>query len=143
MAARFPQHREDLCGKCGAPTIMACEHCDAAIRGYYHVAGVLGGSVDIDRPAFCHGCGKPYPWTETALEAARAMADELDLLNPDECEALRSSLDDLVRDTARTPGAVLRFKKLAAKAGSEGAMGLRDVLIGVVTEAARRGIWGA
>src|SRR5450759_2909448 len=142
MAAGFPQHREDFGGKCGAPTIMACEHCGAAIRGYYHKAGSLG-SVDIDRPAFCLKCGEPYPWTDAALEAARAMADELDRLKPDEREALKGSLDDLVRDTARTPVAVLRFKRLAAKAGSEGAAALRDVLIGVVTEAARRGIWGA
>ena len=143
MAARYPQFRQDFCGKCGAPTTMTCENCGSAIRGYYHVSGVIGGSVDIDRPSFCHKCGRPYPWTEAALDAARAMADELDGLKPDEREALKSSLDDLVQDTVRTPVAVLRFKKLALKAGSEGAAALRDVLVGVVTEGVRRGIWGA
>jgi hypothetical protein len=49
----------------------------------------------------------------------------------------------LVRDSPRTSLAVLRFKKYAAKAGTVGAAGLKDVLIGVVTEAARKAIWGS
>jgi hypothetical protein len=139
MARDSPQYRQDFCAKCGVRTITACEHCGKDIRGYLHGSGYFG---EMDRPAFCQYCGDPYPWTEAALSAARDIADELDNLSPDEREALKGTLDDLVRDSPRTSVAVLRFKKFAAKAGSAGAAGLRDVLVGVVTEAARKAIWG-
>lgn len=61
MAVKDPQHRAARCSKCGAPTIMACERCNAAIPGYYHVPGVVGGG-DVERPDFCQHCGDPYPW---------------------------------------------------------------------------------
>src|SRR6188474_3419978 len=82
-AASQPATREKFCARCGSPTILACEHCEATIRGDYQVPGVIGFS-HYERPAFCHNCGQPYPWTEGALEAAREIADELDNLSPDE-----------------------------------------------------------
>lgn len=138
FAAGSPHYREEFCSRCGARTITACENCKADIRGYLHGSGYMGSMA---RPAFCQYCGHAFPWTTSALVAAREMADELDGLKPDERDALKGSLDDLVRDTVRTPLAVVRFKKLAAKAGKEGAAGLREVLISVVTETVRRAIW--
>jgi hypothetical protein len=61
-AQSAPQFRRAFCGDCGSPTIMACEHCQAPIRGYYHVPGFIGGTLDIELPNYCHECGKPYPW---------------------------------------------------------------------------------
>lgn len=142
MAGSYPQHREEFCGKCGAATITECPECGTSIRGYYHVSGVIGGFADPPRPSFCTSCGKPYPWTVAAMDAAREMADEVEGLEPDEREALKGTIDDLVRDTARTPVATTRFKRLVGKAGTEAASGFRDVLIAVVTDAARKGIWG-
>lgn len=136
--AAKPDYRQDFCAKCGARTITACEACRKDIRGYLHGSGFFG---EYDRPAFCQYCGQPYPWSASALAAAREIADELDNLNPEEREALKGTLDDLVRDSARTSVAVLRFKKYATKAGSVGAAGLKDVLVSVVTEAARKAIW--
>lgn len=141
-AVDYPDEREPFCSRCGAPTIMACEACAAPIRGDYRSSAFVG-SLPYDRPSFCTSCGQPYPWTAGALAAAREMADMLDGLKPEEREALKGSLDDLVRDTSRTPVAVMRFKQLAAKTGKEGANALRDVLIGIVTEGVRKAIWGA
>ena len=139
-ATGYPQHRKDFCPKCGAPTITTCEPCGVSIQGAYHVPGFVDD--DIEAPAHCHACGKPYPWTASAIDAARELADELEGLNAEERESLKGTLDDLVRDSARTPVASLRFKKLAAKTGKEGAGMLKDVLVGVVSEAARKAIWG-
>lgn len=138
--AAKPDYRQDFCAKCGARTIDACEACHKSIRGYLKGSGYM---AEFDRPAFCQYCGRPYPWTTIGLDAARELADVLDGLKPEERDALKQTLDDLVSDTARTPIAVLRFKQVAAKTGREGGAALRDVLIGIVTEAARRGIWGA
>jgi hypothetical protein len=73
--------------------------------------------------------------------AARELAFELSALEPDERDVLAKSLDDLVRDTPRTALAATRFKKLAAKAGSSAASGLKDILVSVVTETAKKIIW--
>ena len=142
-AGRSPQHNQPFCDKCGAPTLTACESCQTPIRGDYISDVVFGGGFAYVPPAYCLNCGQPYPWMGAALDAARDLADELDGLSAEERESLKGTLDDLVRDSARTPVASLRFKKLVAKTGKEGAGMLKDVLVGVVSEAARKAIWGA
>lgn len=55
-----------------------------------------------------------------------------------ERELLKQSLDDLVRDTAKTQVAALRFKKLVGKAGNVVAGGLRDILVDIASETAKK-----
>ena len=57
----FPGGSADRCGHCGSITIIACEQCNALIRGHYHVAGIAGGGVAAV-PLNCHACGARYPW---------------------------------------------------------------------------------
>lgn len=137
-AYEMPYHQEKHCSKCGAETLMACPACSEKIRGY--LLGVVAFSNE-PAPSFCHNCGKPYPWTERALQAARELALETDSLTSDEKQTLTKSLDDLVRDTPQTQVAIVRFKKLAQKAGSTVADGLKSVLVSVITEAAKKQIW--
>lgn len=137
-AEDFPQFNETFCSKCGAKTITACSHCDTRIRG--HLRGSFGVG-ELDLPAFCYNCGKPYPWVEASLAAAKELADEVDGLSPEERQALKGTLDDLVRDTPKTQVAVARFKKIVSQAGRVAAEGLKKVLIDVVTEAVKRQLW--
>jgi hypothetical protein len=76
------------------------------------------------------------------LEAGRQLALEAEDLDDDERRQLADSLDDLVRDTPSTPGAAGRFKRLAAKAGKGTANALRDVMVDITSEAAKKVIWG-
>lgn len=140
-ADRYPESNQDYCSKCGAPTIMHCEKCGAPIRGYYEVPGVIG-FFNYDRPSFCYKCGSPYPWTESALQAARDLAESLDGLDEQEVQELRRSLEDLVRDTPRTKVAETRFKRIMRKVGSDGYEAMRDIIINVVTEAVRKSLFG-
>jgi hypothetical protein len=48
-----------------------------------------------------YNCGSPFPWTESSLEAARGLAEELDGLTVEEREALKRSLNDLVTGMPR------------------------------------------
>jgi hypothetical protein len=137
----FPQHNKNFCDKCGAATTTTCQACGAPIQGEYYVPGFIGAS-HYSPPAFCHNCGKPYPWTEARLKAARDLSDELDNLSDDEKENLKRSVDDIVRDTPQATVAAARFKKLIAKAGKTAADGFREILVDVVGEAAKRTIWG-
>jgi hypothetical protein len=91
-------------------------------------------------PAFCEKCGKPYPWTETRLDAAGDLADQLGLDIPNR-ELLEKSIEELVRDTPRAPAEAIRFKGIVQKAQEWGLPAFKEILFGVVSEAAKRIIW--
>jgi hypothetical protein len=160
MSASKPEYNRGFCAKCGAPTITNCQYCNAMINGYYHKGRFTHEELDrmvlealdplpettpynlgLTLPSFCPDCGKPYPWTEAKLKAAQEYSDELDNLSPEERNLLKKSLDDIVRDTPQTTVAATRFKKLVAKAGKVAADGFRDILVDVLSEAAKKIIW--
>ena len=135
-----PEEGQKFCSECGAHTIDKCQLCNATIRGFYHISGVIY-SRDDKLPHFCHDCGKPYPWTESKLKAAHDLSDEIDNLSSEEKELLKKSLDDIIRDTPQTIVAATRFKKLVAKIGKPAASALRDILVDIASEAAKKVIW--
>jgi hypothetical protein len=127
-----------FCDKCGATTTTICQHCGVGIRGRYRESLIFAPYVP---PNYCHRCGKPYPWTDATLRAARELADELDELTPEQRETLKGSLDDLVVDTPRTGLAATRFKSIVAKLGPVVAQGFKEILLDVMTDSAKRLIW--
>ena len=137
---RFPQHDQKYCDKCGAETIINCPSCKADIRGYYYMDDVISSGGEIGTPAFCHNCGKSYPWTDMKIKAARELAQELDLSSEDK-EMLTKSIDDIVSDSPRTALGATRFKKIMMKVGKEGASALKNILVDIVSEAAKKTIW--
>ena len=139
----LPQHNMEFCDKCGVPTVTECRYCGAYIRGYYHQEPVFSFIYhrDFVPPRFCHSCGKPYPWTEAKLKAAQDLVDDLSNLNPGDRELLRSSLDDMVRETPQATVAATRFKRLVAKAGRPAADAFRDILVDILSEAIKKSIW--
>ncbi len=141
LAASNPQSNQNFCSQCGAKTITACPSCNTAIRGYYHVPGVIG-IFGYNKPAYCFQCGCAFPWTVTSLDAAAELVDDLDTLNADEKRQLKDSFPDLVRDTPKTPVAEGRFKHLTKKAGAEAIGGIRTILIDLVSEAVKKSIFG-
>jgi hypothetical protein len=133
-----PEFGKKYCSDCGAAAISQCPKCETEIRGINRTTFSLH---DVKVPAFCHECGKPYPWTEARLKAAQELAEETEGLDDEERQMLKASLDDLVRDTPSTPLAATRFKRLATKAGKGAADAFKEILIGVLSEAARKVIW--
>jgi hypothetical protein len=100
----------------------------------------MGGGGPYKPPRYCGECGKPFPWTETALQAAKEYADDLDQLTLGERATLKATFDDLTVDTARTPLAANRFKKFLAKVGPVAGGVLQKVVETIATEAAKRSI---
>jgi len=136
---RAPQFNQDFCDKCGRPTITACPSCQAEIRGLHRdTSYATGGHGTPAPPHFCYGCGKPYPWTESKLRAARDLADLSESLSDEEKAALKGSLDDIVSDTPRTTVAATRVKALLLKAGSAIGEGIRSILVDVASETAKK-----
>jgi hypothetical protein len=124
-----PDKPQVFCTMCGARTLDACPHCSAPIL--YRFAG--------DRAAYCSGCGKPFPWTETALAAAKEFADELEISDDDKAK-LKSTFDDLTVDTPRTELAAHRFKKFTQRIGPAAGDVLTKIIVNVATEAAKKGM---
>jgi hypothetical protein len=142
MAKEYPNSNRAFCDQCGAPTITECPSCKAKIRGYFHVPGVVS-MTRYDRPAFCHNCGKPFPWTQSALEAASEMADLLDGLSKEEKLELKKSIEELVSNSPKAEVAAMRFKKLMKKTGVEAATGMKSLMVSVLSEAIKRSLFGA
>jgi hypothetical protein len=87
-------------------------------------------------PVFCEKCGKPFPWTESRLEAARDLAGQLDLDIPE-----RTLLEKIVRDTPRAPVEAVRFKSIVEKAKPWALGAFKEILFGVVGEGMKQMIW--
>ena len=137
----LPQKMSKFCKKCGKPTMKQCKKCSTNIRGRFYVRD----SKRLSRyhiPNFCHDCGQSYPWTQSRLQAVKELANEIEQLNEKDKKILISSLDDLIVDTPRTQLAIHQFKKIAQKIGIESANTLKSILIHIVTQAAKEGIWG-
>ena len=129
-----PERRSRFCPKCGEATFTKCEKCEGRIRGHYYVPGVVAFSKWTP-PNYCHDCGQPYPWTTLRLTTAKAMADEIDELSPQDREVLKQSLSDLGRDSPRTDLAVTRYSKLRKKMGATAASAF-DKVVGALATAA-------
>ena len=125
-----------FCENCGQPTIYACPKCQADIRGLYGPPGAR--PVRYRRPSFCPECGSPYPWTRTAVREFRNLAELADGLTLEQREQLSATIDDIIADTPRTNGAVARIKLLSPKIASEVWQGMRQIIVDVASEAAKK-----
>jgi hypothetical protein len=76
------------------------------------------------------------------MNAARDLISLSDLDDADK-EALTTDLPDLAQDTPRTKVAATRFKKLVAKLGGGVASAVRDIVVDVASEAAKKTIFGS
>jgi hypothetical protein len=127
---------EKFCSKCGAASIEACANCKSPIRGNCQIGINMEPLVRI--PAFCHACGKPFPWTEAALEAAREYADDLDQLSLADRAKLKETFTDLTADSPKTVLAVTRFQKFMNAVGKPAATAMTQILVSVFTDEAKK-----
>lgn len=132
LARTRPQHQKKYCPDCGQPTIMQCPSCYSFIQGDYHVDGVSFVGQMAEVPICCHECGKPYPWIEKKIDAAKELIDELDELTHDEKEKLKLSLDDITTENPRNELASIRIKKILPKVGKP----FLDVLVSTISSLA-------
>jgi len=139
MAKSNPEFTQKYYDKCGAETISSCPYCEEFIRGNYIVWRVayIGG---YKIPKYCHNCGKPYPWTESKIKAAKELVNEIKELSSEEKNILKQSIDDLIKEVPREELAALRFKKLIVKGGKEVVQAMRDLLVDLLSEIAKKTI---
>lgn len=137
-----PELREKFCSKCGEATSTQCSECGASIRGDYHVEGVLNLGGSYEPPSFCHNCGSAFEWTNRKIGSAVELVQEGGGLSDQEIEQFRQSLTALTKDSPEVQVASIRYKKLMAKAGTAVAGGVKEIIVSVLSEAAKKAIWG-
>jgi hypothetical protein len=140
MAAEHPERQKKFCDRCGEPTLMQCQSCQTAIRGYYHVYNVFT-ATGIPLPAYCHSCGKPYPWTERRVQAAIDLAAEEESLSAEDKKQFNQSVNEITRDTPQAQVGATRLKKLLAKFGAGTGKAVRDIVVDIASEAVKKTIW--
>ena len=137
-----PELREKFCAKCGEATMTHCPSCETPIRGDYHVEGVFGFGGEYTPPAYCNNCGLAFPWTMHKVDAAAELVESSGILSSMELAQFRADLSDLTRESPRLQIASVRFKQIMAKVGSVIAGGVRDIVVDVLSEAAKKAVWG-
>lgn len=135
-----PEQREPFCSRCGEATLTSCDCCAASIRGHYQVDGVIGG-LAYEPPAYCYNCGAAFPWTQRKIDGAMELLELDTVLSHAELLQMRTDLVELTKDTPKLQAASLRFKKAMSKAGVGVATGVREIVIDVLSEAAKKAIW--
>lgn len=140
MHDTHPEYNQKFCEDCGEGTITTCQECNTSIDGTLLMPN--GTCIYLETPPnYCAHCGKPYPWTKTALEAAKELAQEIDGLSPEEREILSKSIDEIVKGGPKTVVATTRFKKIATKFGAGIGTAFRDILVDVASESAKKMLW--
>jgi hypothetical protein len=132
----LPQFNQKFCERCGSATITNCPDCNSPIRGSYWGTFSTGYGV----PSFCINCGQSFPWTKSKLQAAHELAQEIENISDDDRLVLQNSINDLVKNTPSTPLAVTRFKKIMVKVGQTTASMFREILVDVLSEAAKKAL---
>ena len=82
------------------------------------------------------------PRTERRIASAVELVGVGANLPAEEVQQFQSDLTDLTKDSPKTQVASLRFKKVMAKVGTEIASSVREIVVDVLSEAAKKAIWG-
>ena len=132
-------NEEAFCSQCGTETYSVCPHCQTPIRGSYYVEGVVFlGKSDYTKPYYCHNCGAPYPWTQKILDNAVELLSLDDELDSSSKELIKNAIPNLIVDTPTTPIAIAKYRKGIANAGQIVKESLRQLLIDVISETAKK-----
>ncbi|MBR0316189.1 MAG: DUF2321 domain-containing protein [Synergistaceae bacterium] len=135
--------KEKYCSKCGAETIIACPNCNSPIRGRYEVEGVISIGYNYEPPSYCHNCGKPFPWIESAFVAAKELIDEdMQELNDDEKTKFKNALPDIIANTPRTTFSATRITKYLKKITPTVQETFKQIFYRFATDVAKALLWG-
>lgn len=129
---------ETFCSKCGTQTYSSCLNCKAPIRGSYYVDGIVFAYDGYEKPYYCYNCGAPYPWTQKILDNAVELLSLDDELDSPSKELIKNAIPDLIVDTPTTPIAIAKYRKGVANAGQIAKDSLRQLLIDVISETAKK-----
>lgn len=129
----------EYCEKCGEEVIATCLKCSKPILGRYITGYSIGRVSPI--PNYCRYCSSPYPWTELIINTTDELISLDEELNESDKTLIKDSIPDLLVDTPKTNLAVAKFKKGFASASGIVKDSLRELLVDVISETAKKTIF--
>lgn len=129
------------CSECGETLINTCPSCNLKIKGDIQYDGIVD-FFPTSVPAFCIGCGEPYPWTTRVLENAFEILSLDENLPKEQKKLIKLALPDLLVEKPSTPVAIAKYRKFIPKAATYVQDGLKNIFIDVVSETVKKSIWG-
>lgn len=138
----------DFCSKCGSKTITKCPKCEATINGNLYDDQLpiewysIKTNVDPITPLYCHSCGSPYPWTETALKSAESIIRLDEQLTEEQIQAFCECLPDLIVETQKSQLALIQFKRFIDKAASVTGPAVLEILINISSSGMAQKLFG-
>jgi hypothetical protein len=137
----YPEKREKFCSKCGEATITQCPSCKTNIRGYYEIPGYIGVS-DYSAPSYCYNCGNAFPWTISKIDSAVELVQLGGVLTDSELSTFKNDLVELTKESPKVQVASYRFKRVMGKIGGNLGNAVKDIIVDVISESAKKAIWG-
>lgn len=119
---------------------MECPECKALIRGKYHIPQVVG-FYNYSLPHYCYNCGHAFPWTERALDAATQLANDDGSLSDEEKKEFAVNIKEIVRETPIAKASASRLRALFGKMAGGTASMIREIIVDIVSESAKKVIW--
>lgn len=139
-ARSVPVHNKNYCEKCGEKTIANCPQCKLPIQGVY-INRARVHYKDLITPAYCCNCGNPFPWTEKALFAAKALAEEFENVSEEDKAKYRESVGEIGKDSPATMLAAARISNVLMKVGDVCKCAFREIMINIASETAKKILW--
>lgn len=127
-----------FCEKCGAKMLSKCPSCGNSIKEWHRPDYFVAGKPRYERASYCKNCGKPYPWTQAALDAGNDLVLELEELDVLQRQKLAESLPDIITETPKTQVAVVRVRKAMLSVGKFAADSIRQFIIDFGCELAKK-----
>ena len=131
---------EKYCSICGAKTISICPSCQVPIRGELNTDIII--VKDYVLPAYCFNCGQPFPWTQSKIDAINELMELDEQLSVDEKSYISQNINSIISDTPKTKVVATKFGILFKKAGKITASAIRDILVDIASESAKKIIFG-
>lgn len=141
VISSYGDSTDSFCKKCGAVIISKCPTCGQPIKG--KVNDDYSYMYSYERPSFCTYCGSPFPWVVQAQEAAKELLTLDTALDPDEQKLLYDSIPDLVVDTPKSKVAATRWSRFIARAKPQFQEAVKQILIDVISESAKKVLFGS
>lgn len=124
--------------ECGAETIHHCPSCNNNIKGAFRSYG----DWLKNPPLGCLKCGKPYPWTQAAVERVSQLINESGL-SATEKQETRIDLDSLIKNTPGAKSAAHRTHDRLAKVGGALRVTYDEYVVPLVAETLAKIIKGS
>lgn len=132
-----PSIRQDYCGQCGEKTVISCQNCGANIHGDYIIDGFWDAS-DPKVDDYCYKCGQPYPWTQEKLDATQELLELEGTLTSEELSYLADNMNSILVNTPKTKVVATKLKIAISKTSDVVSSALRDILVDIASEAAKK-----